>query len=202
MLNCIIVDDEQPALNVIASYIKKTPYLNLVTTTTDAIEGINIVNDQSIDLVFLDIQMPFINGLEFIKAINGKSKVIITSAFKQYAMDGFELEVIDYLLKPISLARFLRATKKASSLLDKEQKTLNDLQRTRPAINIFEQNCKKYTLTPREIEIARLIQEGHTYKAIGDALFIAESTVAKHIQHIFEKTQASNKIELFRKLSL
>ncbi|MBK7884576.1 MAG: response regulator transcription factor [Chitinophagaceae bacterium] len=117
MLNCIIIDDEQPAINIIASYVKNIPYLNLITTTTSAVEGIGIVTRQKTDLIFLDIQMPDITGIDFIKAINGKSKVIIISAYSQYALDGFELEVIDYLLKPVSFARFLKATQKAWDLL-------------------------------------------------------------------------------------
>ncbi len=195
----MIVDDEQPAINVIANYIAKTPFLNLITTTTDAIEGINIVNEQKIDLVFLDIQMPYISGIDFIKAINGKSKVIFISAHRQYALEGFELDVIDFLLKPVSFARFLKAAQKAFSLLGKsfEKKPEN----TEPIVDIFQQNCKKYALTPREIDIIQLMREGHTYKIIGENLYIAERTVAKHIQNIFEKANVSNKIELLKKLT-
>ena len=128
MLNCIIIDDEQPSINIIASHIEKIPYLYLVTTTTDAIEGIDIVMSQAIDLIFLDIHMPNITGIDFIKAINGKSKVIIISAHKQYALDGFELDVIDYLLKPVSLPRFLKAAQKANLLLKKEKNKSNKYQ--------------------------------------------------------------------------
>lgn len=198
MLNCIIIDDEQPSINIIATHIEKIPYLSLVTTTTDAIEGIKIVTEQNIDLIFLDIQMPHITGLEFIKAINGKSKVIIISAHRQYALEGFELEVIDYLLKPVSLSRFLKAAQKANDLLCHNKKNISNIQ---IITDNFEQNCKKYALTPREIDIAKLIKEGRTYKEIGDFLFIAERTVTTHAQNIFEKTCASNKIELLRKLT-
>lgn len=198
MLNCIIVDDEQPSINVITSYIKKTPYLNLVTTTTDALEGIDIVMSQPIDLIFLDVYMPNITGIEFIKAINGKSKVILISAFKQYAVDGFELDVIDYLLKPVTLSRFLKAAKKANDLLSiKEIQPIN----LPIVVDNFDKNCKKYALTIREIEIVKLLKEGHTYKEIGQNLFIAERTVTTHAEKIFKKTQASNKIELLKKLT-
>lgn len=123
MIDCLIIDDEQPAINVIVNYIKNVPYLNLVATSTNPIEGLHIINNQKIDLVFLDIQMPEITGLEFIKNINGKSKIIIISAFAEFALDGFELEVIDYLLKPVPLTRFLKAAQKAKDLLSNDFST-------------------------------------------------------------------------------
>ena len=123
MIDCLIIDDEQPAINVIVNYIKNVPYLNLVATSTNPIEGLHIINNQKIDLVFLDIQMPEITGLEFIKNINGKSKIIIISAFAEFALDGFELEVIDYLLKPVPLTRFLKAAQKAKDLLGNDFST-------------------------------------------------------------------------------
>lgn len=118
MINCLIIDDEQPAINVIVNYIKNVSYLNLIATTTNPIEGLNIINNQRIDLVFLDIQMPEITGLEFVKTISGKCKIIIISAYAEFALEGFELEVIDYLLKPVPISRFLKATQKAKDLLD------------------------------------------------------------------------------------
>ena len=121
MINCIIIDDEQPAINIIVNYIKNAQYLNLIATTTSPVEGLNIINTQKVDLIFLDIQMPNITGLEFIKAINGKSKVIIISAYSEFALDGFELEVIDYLLKPVPLPRFLKAAQKAKDLIEDER---------------------------------------------------------------------------------
>ncbi len=127
MINCIIIDDEQPAINIIASYIKNIPYLHLVATTTKPMEGLSIINEQKIDLIFLDIQMPDITGLEFIKAINGKCKVILTTAYSEYALDGFELSVIDYLLKPIPFSRFLNAVQKAREVLDAQAHTNHSL---------------------------------------------------------------------------
>ncbi len=116
MINCMVIDDEQAAINIIASYIKNIPYLNLVAATTKPLEGLNIVNEGGIDLIFLDIQMPEITGLEFIKAINGRCRVILTTAYSEYAMDGYELSVIDYLLKPIPFSRFLSAAQKANEV--------------------------------------------------------------------------------------
>jgi DNA-binding LytR/AlgR family response regulator len=112
MIHCIIVDDEQHAIDILVHYIQQTPYLKLVGTTTNPIEALQMVATQKIDLVFLDIQMPELSGIDFIKAINGKARVILTTAYSEFALEGYELDVIDYLLKPIRLPRFLTAVQK------------------------------------------------------------------------------------------
>jgi two-component system, LytTR family, response regulator len=117
MLNCLIVDDEQPAINILAAYVKDVPYLNLVGTTTDPMAGLEIAGSQDVDLIFLDVQMAGLTGLDFIRALNGRCKVIISSAHSEFAMDGFELEVIDYLLKPVPFVRFVKAAQKARDIL-------------------------------------------------------------------------------------
>jgi len=118
MINCLVIDDEQPAIDIISAYVKKLSWFNLVATTTNAVEGLTLVNEHAIDLIFLDIQMPNITGLEFIKAINGKCKIIFTTAYDKYALNGYELDVIDYLLKPVPFARFLQAAQKAKNIFD------------------------------------------------------------------------------------
>lgn len=118
MINCIIVDDEQHAIDILVHYVSQTPYLNLVSTTLNPIEALQIVATQKIDLIFLDIQMPEISGMDFIKAINSKARVILTTAYSKFALEGYELDVVDYLLKPISLPRFLTAVQKAVSQIN------------------------------------------------------------------------------------
>jgi len=113
MINCIIVDDEPHALEVLDHYVKQTPHLHLVASFTNPIEALQLLGEQKIDLVFLDIQMPEITGIDFIKAIQGKSKVILTTAYSEFALEGYDLYVVDYLLKPIRLPRFLAAVQKA-----------------------------------------------------------------------------------------
>lgn len=112
MINCIIVDDEQHAIDILVHYVKQTPHLNLVATTTNPIEALQIVATQKVDLIFLDIQMPELSGMDLIKAINGKAKVILTTAYSEFALESYELDVVDYLLKPIRLPRFLQAVQK------------------------------------------------------------------------------------------
>jgi two-component system, LytTR family, response regulator len=113
MINCIIVDDEQHAIDILVHYVKQTPHLNLTATTTNPIEALQIVATQNVDLIFLDIQMPELSGMDFIKAINGKAKVILTTAYSEFALESYELDVVDYLLKPVRLPRFLQAVQKA-----------------------------------------------------------------------------------------
>jgi two-component system, LytTR family, response regulator len=118
MIQCIIVDDEQHAIDILVHYVNQTPYLHLVATTTNPIEALQLVAKQKVDLIFLDIQMPELSGIDFIKAINGKAKVILTTAYSEFALDGYDLDVVDYLLKPIRLPRFLTAVQKVVNLLE------------------------------------------------------------------------------------
>jgi len=113
MINCIIVDDEQHAIDILVHYVKQTPHLNLVECFTNPIDALQLLGEQKIDLVFLDIQMPELSGIDFIKTIQGKSKVILTTAYSEFALEGYELYVLDYLLKPVRLPRFLAAVQKA-----------------------------------------------------------------------------------------
>lgn len=113
MIKCIIVDDEQHAIDILVHYVQQTPQLELVGTFTNPVGALEVLNTKKIDLVFLDIQMPELSGLDFIRTIRGKSKVILTTAFSEFALEGYELYVVDYLLKPIRLPRFLTALQKA-----------------------------------------------------------------------------------------
>jgi two-component system, LytTR family, response regulator len=124
MIRCLIVDDEQHAIDILVHYINQTDYLELVSSTTNPIAALQTVVTQKIDLVFLDIQMPELSGIDFVKAINGKAKVILTTAYSEFAIEGFDLDVLDYLLKPIRLPRFLSAVQKAVKIIaDDEAET-------------------------------------------------------------------------------
>jgi DNA-binding LytR/AlgR family response regulator len=112
MIRCLAVDDELYAVKIMADYIAKVPFLELAGTTTSAIEALGKVQHGGIDLVFLDIQMPELTGLQFLKLCGSKCKVILTTAYPQYALDGYEHDVADYLLKPIAFDRFLKAVQK------------------------------------------------------------------------------------------
>jgi two-component system, LytTR family, response regulator len=114
MMHCLIVDDEQHSIDILCQYVLDTPYLKLVKSTTDPFEAMDIVNSGQVDLIFLDIEMPRLNGKDLLLLLRGKCHIIICSAFRCYAVDGFENDVIDYLLKPVSYKRFLKSTQKAA----------------------------------------------------------------------------------------
>lgn len=113
-LNCLIVDDEPLARNLLKDYIGKVPHLTLVDSCSNPLEALDILNKKSIDVLFLDIQMPEITGISLLKTLHKKPLVILTTAYSQYALEGYELDVVDYLLKPITLERFLRAIDKVN----------------------------------------------------------------------------------------
>jgi DNA-binding LytR/AlgR family response regulator len=113
--NCIVVEDEPLAAEVLADYIRQVPFLELKKWCTDAIFAMETLQSEKIDLIFLDIHLPKLKGFEFLEALKNPPKVIITSAYKEYALQGFELNVIDYLLKPIRFNRFLKAVNKLNA---------------------------------------------------------------------------------------
>ena len=122
MINCIIIEDEPLAVEKLVMYIKKVPMLNLLNTFNSGIEAIGFLNSNLVDVLFLDIEMKELNGIQLLESISIKSKVIITTAYEKYAIKGFELQVCDYLLKPISFERFLKSIDKVLIEIEKEKK--------------------------------------------------------------------------------
>ncbi len=115
-LSCLIVDDEELARTLLENYVKRLPYLNLVGKCSNPIEALQLLQQQSVDLIFLDIQMPEMIGTDFLKSLSDKPMVVFTTAYAEYALEGYELNIIDYLLKPFPFERFLQAVNKASEL--------------------------------------------------------------------------------------
>ncbi|GAB3993695.1 LytTR family DNA-binding domain-containing protein [Spirosoma daeguense] len=111
-LRCLLVDDEPPALEVIESHISNIDHLEIVGKCHNAIQAFSVLQATSVDLMFLDIKMPKLLGTDFVRSLRNPPKVIFTTAYREFALDGFELDVVDYLLKPISFERFLRAVSK------------------------------------------------------------------------------------------
>jgi len=112
MVKCIIVDDEPLDIEVISSHIAKFSDIKVVAECEDLIQAFEILKKKNIDLIFLDIQMPGITGIEFIKSLQNPPQIIITTAYRNYAVESFELNVLDYLLKPVTFQRFLKAINK------------------------------------------------------------------------------------------
>lgn len=111
-ISCIIVDDEPLAIEIVESYLEKIDQIRLLGTFRNAVDAFAFLQQQPVDLIFLDIQMPKLSGLDFIRTLKHPPRVIFTTAFRDYAIEGFELEVVDYLLKPIPFDRFLKAVAK------------------------------------------------------------------------------------------
>jgi DNA-binding LytR/AlgR family response regulator len=120
-IDCLIVEDEPLARNLMVEYVIKVPYLNLVDACPNAMKAMEALKKHPADLIFLDIQMPEITGITLLKILPNKPMVIFTTAYSEYALEGYELDVVDYLLKPVSFERFLKAAEKASARMSARQ---------------------------------------------------------------------------------
>ena len=118
MLKCIAIDDEPLALRQLKSYIERIPYLELTATCSNALEAQQLLASQHVDLIFVDINMPDLSGVEFVRSLVDRPMVIFTTAYSEYAVEGFKLDAVDYLLKPFSFADFSRSAGKANSLYE------------------------------------------------------------------------------------
>lgn len=121
MIKCVIIDDEVHAIEVIKAHISKVPVLGLAYATTNPVEAFQYVQQHKPDLIFLDIQMPELDGLSFLKLLNGNTKVILTTAYREHALTGYEYNVTDYLLKPVLFERFLKAVQKVIPAASEEE---------------------------------------------------------------------------------
>ena len=152
-INCLVVDDEELARDLMENYIGRLSHLNLVGKCANPLEAMQVLQDQEVDLIFLDIQMPELTGIEFLRTLTHKPLVVFTTAYKEYALDGFDLDVADYLLKPFRFERFLQAVNKASTILKNSNSTLE----SKP---VTEENDKnKHLLIKSDFKVFRVKYE-------------------------------------------
>jgi DNA-binding LytR/AlgR family response regulator len=148
MINCIIVDDEPLSRRVIQKYAKDLPSLNLIASCSHAFEAMEVIQKEHVDLIFLDINMPKLSGINFAKSLSNPPLIIFTTAYPEYAVEGFELEAVDYLLKPFSQERFLKAVNNATKVLENEA---HPKQSKEPNYIVVKADKKLYKLNLEDI---------------------------------------------------
>jgi DNA-binding LytR/AlgR family response regulator len=160
MIKCIAVDDEPLAVKKISGYIQKTPFLELVAECRSAFEAMDIINNNKIQLLFIDINMPDLNGLDFIKSLTNKPYIVFTTAYSEYAVEGFQVDAADYLLKPITYSSFLKAANKVKNLIeltaDNQKESIHST-----ANHLFVKS--DYKLIRIELDDIRYIEGMHEY---------------------------------------
>lgn len=176
---CLIVDDEQPARVLLENYVKKLPQLQLKGACKSAMEGIEVLNREKIDLLFLDIQMPDLTGLDMLKSLRNRPLTIFTTAYQEYALDGYELDVVDYLLKPFTFARFTQAVNKSVELLELRSgerpiQSLSNSQETQDTI-IIKAEHKIHKIKLSDIRYIEGLREYVTYHLTEGKIIVLES---------------------------
>lgn len=148
---CLIVDDEQLARKLLESYVSRLPQFEWKASCKSPLQAMQVLQEQHIDLMFLDIQMPDLLGTEMLRSLPKKPLVVFTTAYKEYALEGYELDVVDYLLKPISFPRFLQAVNKATRILDKEKIPTSADEKSSPGFLTVKADRKTYKLLHKDI---------------------------------------------------
>src|SRR6187399_1540324 len=136
-LRCLLIDDEPPALKILASYISNINGLEIVGQCKNALEALDVLNQHTVDVIFLDIKMPKILGTEFLKNLSNPPKIIFVTAYRDYAIEGYELDAVDYLLKPVSFERFVKAVSKVKKLMGSEVQAHADEYKANPEAFVY-----------------------------------------------------------------
>ena len=159
-ISCIAIDDEPLAVKKISAYIQKTPFLELVAECRSAFEAMRVIEDHKIQLIFIDINMPDLNGLEFVKSLADKPYIVFTTAYSEYAVEGFQVDAADYLLKPVTYSSFLKAANKVKNLIDLSANSQKEIIRS-TASHLFVKS--DYKLIRIELDDIKYIESQHEY---------------------------------------
>ncbi len=170
MLNCIIIEDQPPAQRILQKYINDTDGINLRKGFSDAVEASSYLETNTIDLIFLDINLPGISGMEFLKVVNNDVQVILTTAFSEYALESYEYNVTDYLLKPFSFTRFSKAVEKVLSKIqgvekqdESEKKSDDDCVYIKSGYDILKIECERILFIKSDADYTELITSSTKY---------------------------------------
>ncbi|MEB8345141.1 response regulator transcription factor [Flavobacteriaceae bacterium KMM 6898] len=160
-VRCIIIDDEPLAIALIEAHVAKIPNLEVIATCGNVLAGFEELKSKQVDLLFLDIQMPLLTGIEFLKSLSNPPKVIFTTAYREYAIESYELDVVDYLLKPISFERFFKAINKYFKIVENNYKTKVDIsdKDQNPDFIYVNANKKHYKILFKEIIYAESLKD-------------------------------------------
>jgi len=195
-VNCLIIDDEPLAINVIKNHIKEIDNLNVIDTFNSAIDALNFMKSNTVDLLFLDINMPLLDGLDFIKSLDKKPMIVITTAYSEYAIKTYELEVLDYLMKPISFPRFLKAVNRAFKKFNSSlTSNLNIAKRAHIFIKVDKKKMQKIYLD--EILIIESLRDYLKITTISNK-YIIHSTLSSFT----EKLPSNNFIRIHRSFTI
>lgn len=159
-ITCIAIDDEPLAVKKIAGYIQKIPFLELVAECRSAFEAMEILRNNKIQLMFIDINMPDINGMEFVKSLTDKPYIIFTTAYSEYAVEGFQVEAVDYLLKPVSFVNLLKAANKVKDLVDLKANRLPEKGKSATGHFFVKSDYKQVRI---ELDQIKYIESQHEY---------------------------------------
>ncbi|MCP2045893.1 LytTR family DNA-binding domain-containing protein [Pontibacter sp. HSC-36F09] len=155
-IRCLVVDDKPLALDILTDYIQKIDFLECVASTTSALEALKLVEREQIDLIFLDIQMPELTGIQVMKIIGDRCRVILTTAYTEYALEGYEHNVVDYLLKPIAFDRFYKAAQKARQQLDSSLPSVVAIPALHPQERVTEKSIRDFIFVKTEYKIVKI----------------------------------------------
>ena len=195
-VNCLIIDDEPLAINVIKNHIKEIDNLNVINTFNSAIDALSFMKSNNVDLLFLDINMPLLDGLDFIKSLDKKPMIVITTAYSEYAIKTYELEVLDYLMKPISFPRFLKAVNRAFKELNSNlTSNLKVAKRAHIFIKVDKKKMQKIYLD--EILIIESLRDYLKITTISNK-YIIHSTLSSFT----EKLPSNNFIRIHRSFTI
>jgi DNA-binding LytR/AlgR family response regulator len=159
-ITCLAIDDEPLAVKKIAAYIQKIPFLELVAECRSAFEAMEIIRSNKIQLIFIDINMPDFSGMEFVKSLTEKPYIVFTTAYSEYAVEGFQVEAVDYLLKPISFSSLLKAANKVKELVDLKTAIVSETVKS-TANHLFVKS--EYKLVRIELDDIKYIESQHEY---------------------------------------
>ncbi|MGY3794599.1 LytR/AlgR family response regulator transcription factor [uncultured Aquimarina sp.] len=201
-LQCLIADDEPIARQIVESYIKEIPYLELVATCKNAFEVMSYLQSNSVDILFLDINMPKLSGISLLKTMQQKPNVIITTAYPEYAVEGFTLSVTDYLLKPFSLERFLQAVGKVVQATPIQQDTIV-IEKEKKASVVYVKSDKK--IIKLDVDSIYYIEAyGNYIKIYTDQMILTPVTLSDFLEKLsddFVRTHKSFVVN-FNKLKM